>query len=313
MMLAVCFSCAAVNKVAVKSTAGVIYAGSNELLKENDYQLFKESTPANLKFLEGLWASDRSNKKLLTLLIKGYAAYTFAVLETEALRDILLEEDSPAKERVVLTYEKAINYGIMYLAELGISKDEFLDKSFPEKMSERLNEKASQDDLVALFYFMQALGSSINLQRDSIEKMAYFSHVINLLDWVCTKDPTLEFGNCELFGAVIEASTPLVLGGSKPKAQKKFKKVLKSYPSNLLARLSYVQYYLLPMLEEDEYAKEMKALSRSTAKWYSVQMGESIGTDIEKQGFISSPEYNLYNSLAKRRLSIFKSVEKDIF
>lgn len=299
-----------VNKVAVKSTAEIIYEGSDELLKENDYIFFKESAPANLKFIEGLWANDRSNKKLLTLLVKGYAAYTFAVLETEAYEDILNDEQSDKTLRVILNYEKAIKYGYLFLNEIGISKTQFDDKGFPAMLNEVLESQTSSDDYIALFYFAQALGSSMNLQRTNVSKMGKLTHIKVLLDWICAKKPDLENGMCTLFSAVIEASTPLILGGSKDKARKQFALAQKKWPNNLLSRLSYIQFYLLPMLEEEEYQVEMKKLKLLIDKWYNVQLGNDPKDPLN---FSGTDQFNLFNALAMRRYNILKKIEKDLF
>ncbi len=79
------------NKVALETTSNVMYEGSDEVLNEGNWHFFSQAAPANLKLVEGMWYSDQTNKKLLTLLIRGYTAYAFATLETKAYKNIMLK------------------------------------------------------------------------------------------------------------------------------------------------------------------------------------------------------------------------------
>jgi hypothetical protein len=296
---------------AVKTTASVIKAGSDEVLTEGNWEHFSEAVPGNLKLIEGLWYSDPTNKSLLLMLIKGYGAYGFASKETIALKDIIEEEDeSPAIDQAILIYEKAIFYGVKYLELSGISQDQFYNKSFSTKISKEFSRKFSSDDYTAILYFAQAMGSSINIQRQNVSKMALLSHVKAMLGWVCEKDPEIERGSCGLFNAVIEASTPTLLGGSQKRAKKLFKKLIKKQPYNLLARISYVQYHLIPLLEEEEFSVEMESLKKDIDTWYSYVKGSRSG---RTKLFERNRDFNLYNSIAKKKYSVLMKLRKDIF
>jgi hypothetical protein len=247
--MAVLSSCALVNKVAVKATSNIIGEGSDELLTEGNWHFFDQAVPANLKLMEGLWYGDQGNEKLLELLIKGYSAYAFASMETKALKDLIEENDNSFHiDQTIITYEKAIFYGLQFLKLKGITESDFYDKTFSTKLAKIFDESFGKEDHIAIFYFAQALGSSINIQRQNVKKMAYLSHVKSMLKWVCAKDPSLERGSCGFFNAVIEASTPTLLGGSQAKARVNFKQVIKEQPYNLLARLSFIQYNIITMV-----------------------------------------------------------------
>lgn len=304
-------SCSLLNKVALRTTADVIHLGSEESLTEGNWENFKRATPANLKMLEGLWYSDQENKTLLSLLIKGYAAYAFAVSETEALAGILI--DNVNQEQVNLTilyYEKAIFYGEKYLEVSGIKTNDFWNASFPTKLKETFNQKLSSRDYVAMLYFGQALGSSINLQRQNIVKMSYMNHAFKTIDWVCENGPDIEHGQCGLFQAVLTASIPSIMGGSQQKARKLFNQLRLKMPSNLLVDISLIQYHLIPMLEEDEFEKETAVLIKKLDAWYSLQLGDKSPQNLVYQ---KKREFNLYNAIAKKRLKIIMNNKKDIF
>lgn len=304
-------SCSLINKTALRTTANVINSGANELMTEGNWTNFKLGTPANLKLLEGLWYSDQENKTLLTLLIKGYSAYAFAVSETDSLKGVLLDSaDKDLVDLTVLYYEKAIFYGEKYLAVSGLDTEDFWNASFPSRLGEEFDKLLDSDDHVALLYLGQAIGSSINLQRDNIVKMSYMNHAFKTIEWVCAKDPDLEFGACGLFSAVLTASVPSILGGSQDRARTQFKTMMKKMPYNLLVHLSFIQYHLIPMMEEDEYKQEVKKLSSNIESWYALQKGERTkGNKIYQE----HREANLYNAIAKKRLEIIKTIDKDLF
>ena len=274
LFLALLGSCSMVSKVAVKTTGSVISNGSDELLEEANWEHFKNAAPANLKMIEGLWFSDQENKELLTLLIKGYGAYGFGVAETQALENILLESEQVfLTQQAVMFYQKAIYYGEKYLALKGIKSEEFWDKNFPEKLEKVFNENIDTEDYVALFYFAQSLGSSINIQRQNLSQMAKMNHALKTMNWVCAKAPHIERDGCSLYEAIMAASLPSIMGGDQAQAKAKFLKIIKERPYDLLAHESYIQYQLLPMMDEEELAKEMKILEDKSSIWYYLQLG----------------------------------------
>lgn len=285
--------------------------GSDEVLTEGNWEFFTLAIPGNLKLIEGLWFSDQGNKELLAMLIKGYGAYGFASKETIALRDILEgRSESELIDQTILAYEKSIYYGLKYLELSGISSAEFYNKSFSNKLSKVFSSEFGQEDHIAILYFAQSLGSSINIQRQNVSKMAYLSHVKEMLKWVCSERPDIERGSCALFNAVIEASTPTLLGGSPARAKKTFKQLIKDQPYNLLARISYVQYYLIPLLEEEEFSIEMEKLNKDISNWY-----RSIKGEVSKRTEIYSKhkDFNLFNSIARKKYKTLIKMRNEIF
>ena len=307
----ICCSCSLINKVAVRTTGAVISSGSDELLTESNWSYFEKSVPANLKMMEGLWFTDQENKELLMSLIKGFGGYAFAVSESKALKDILEDNTSSNKvTQTLLYYEKAIFYGLKYLNASGISSEQFWDRTFSLKLDKVFNEELSSNDRVAILYFAQALGSSINLQRENVSKLGYFNHVKSMLKWVCSKQPNIERGSCKLFDAVIEASTSGILGGNMDVAKNKFKDIIKEQPYNILAKVSYVQYYLIPMLEEEDFSVVMESINADLNSWYKLQLGNR---DASTEIFENNRDFNLFNSIAKYRFRTLTKMKKQIF
>jgi hypothetical protein len=311
VFLTIIGACSLIDKIAIKTTGSVITSGSDELLTESNWFYFEKAVPANLKMMEGLWFSDQSNKEILSSLVKGFGAHAFAINETKSLKDII-EDNSESFEitQTILYYEKAIFYGFKYLEESGITQDEFMDKSFSFSLKKKFDETFDEDDHIAILYFAQSLGSSINLQRENVSKLGYFNHVKAMLNWVCSANPNIERGSCKLFDAVIEASTSGVLGGKMEIAKKKFKQVMLDQPYNLLAKLSYVQYYVVPMLEEDEFSVLMESLGKDLNIWQNLQMGNSSKRSVIYE---KNREFNLFNSIANERYKTLLKMRKLIF
>ncbi len=300
-------SCSVVNKVGTSAMSGIMLQGSGELMREARFENFKQAAIPNLKMLEGLWFADQDNQKLLTLLIKGYAGFAYAVNETEFLEDKIQGlKNSIHKQRAIYHYEKSVYYGVKYLELKGISGEKFWSTSFPNFLKDN-SSRLNADDSVAIFYFAQALGGSINLQRKNISKLPYFSHVKALSGWACQINPHLEFGACGQMKGILAASTPRILGGNMEDASKEFKKQIKDYPQNYLSSLNYMQYYLIPMYMEDEFFSMLKIVEGKLKSW-----SESI-TSARSAVKVEKPEFNLFNSVAQKRLEIFKKYKKIIF
>lgn len=309
-LISLLVGCSLIKKSALNMTSKLMMEGSDEVFTEGDLSYFKKAAPGNIKMIEGLWFGDQDNEELLFMLIKSHAGHTFASLETEAYSDIILDKASNKLNQTIMGYQKAIYYGYHFLELKGISKQEFLAKEFVNKLPDVFSQKIKESDYPAIFYFAEALGSSINLQRQNVSKMALLGHVRKMLAWVCAQKPDLENGNCKLFNAVIEASTPTLLGGSIAKAKEMFLTLQKENPENLLIQLCYIQFYLLPLLEEDEYLIAMRKLKKELDLWYELQLGNE--SSLNKK-YLKKKQFNLYNAIAYDRYKKLKEIEKDLF
>ncbi len=310
ILLAFMSSCSLVTTVAKKTTGTVIAQGSDEMMTEANWEFFGQATPANLKLIEGLWYSDQENKELMTLLIKGYAGYAFGYAETKALKSILQEKKDHDYQQTIWFYNKVIFYGKKYLELNGIKLSDFEQSSFAAKIKTLFNDKFSKEDEIAIFYFAQSLASSINLQRSNVQKLSFFSHAKNMMEWVCERSPSIENGSCNLFNAILKASTPRMMGGDPIKAAEMFQTFIQKQPYNLLARLSYIQFYLIPMMEEDDFYDEMKALKAEILVWDQFVNGH-MGKNSEK--YSKHRNFNLFNSIAKKRYEQLFQIKKVLF
>lgn len=312
LILIVGTSCSLVKKTAINSSADIMRDGSPVINQEGSWENFKESAPANLTMIEGFWFADQSNTTFLSLLIKGYAGLAFGVQETLALEDQLLDrESSAAKMRAIEYYTKAYDYGLIFMKLKGISEKEFLTNDAPAILPKKLAAHLDEEDRLAAFYFAQAWGGLINLQRTNVALLSGLGAVKAMMDWVCHDNMDFEMGSCRLFYAVYEAGRPAMLGGNLDKGRELFLKMIKTAPLNLLARVSYIQFYIVPTMDETLYAKEAEFLKKEFLLW---KESLNVGTR-KKQNmkYVKNKEYNLFNSIAKKRFEIIEKFKKDIF
>jgi hypothetical protein len=289
-------SCGTIQKWGMRSASPMFKKSSDELTKENNWDFFRDSAPGNLKFLELLYLQDKNNLTLLSVLVKGYAGYAFAVPETLAFGDELAGiEDSPYKQQALLHYTRALDYGLDYLQKKGIPRKDLL--AFDEKkLNERLNIELGKSDLAAVLYTAQAWGSLINLQKDNIALVAQVPKVKTLFDWVCGIDPEIDYGICDIFYAQYAASRPRMLGGNPEEGERLYLSAIEKNPRHLLLRVGYVQYLLLPGYEQEKYEVMAEELKAEFSKWMDINRDalQDVSDYRYDQGL------NLFNAIAKK-------------
>lgn len=304
--------CSSIQKIGVRTTANMLDKASKEMTREADLIFFASATPANIQVMEGLWYIDPTNKVIISNLIKGHGGHGFAIAETNYLEHQLKDiEESEFKASAIASYTKAFKYGIKYFQLKGISAEVLTNPTKVDGLKKSLLDSFDEDDKVAVFYTAQAWGGLINLQRNNMSLMNQLSNVKALMDWVCSQDPEFENGSCHLFYAMYEASRPPMLGGSLEKAKALFEKLIKKYPYHLFVRVAFIQYYIIPTMDEVLYAQQSETLIREFKDWSRVL---NIGLDPQqKSPYLKHSKYNLYNAVGKKRFEIIHSLRNEIF
>ncbi len=295
-------------KMALKSSTPVFEKSVDGMMREGNWEHFKNSSPSNLKFLELLWEQDRSNLKMLSALIKGYAGYTFGVHETLTFGDELAGiDDSTSKKEAIFFYTRVLDYGLFYLDKKGLSRGELLSNN-EEHLAAKLQD-LSEEDATTLLYTAQSWGSLINLQKDNIALVSLVPKVKMLFDRVCKLRPDIDQNVCDIFLAQYEASRPKMLGGNPENAEKLYLAAIKKHPQHLLIRLNYIQYLLLPGFEAEKYEQQAAILREEFANW-----GDLNRDSLENRSpYKDVQELNLYNSIAKKRFELIEKYKSKIF
>jgi len=307
-------SCGMVQKMAVKTTSDMLFDAAKEIETEANWEIFKDGVPGNLKMMEGMLYVEPGNRKLLVGLSKGYTGYAFAVSETQYLPDLLKEKESPYRAQLLANYTKGLNFGLRFLEESGIKFDDLKKMMSEDGGIIRLLDKELDDtrlDKEGVIFTAQSMGSLILLQKDEMALVALLPIVKGLFDWVCLKDPNINYGACDMFQAAYEAGRPKMLGGNPEKGKAMFKQLFQKHPHNWLARIAYIRFYVIPMSEEDEFKKEMAFLESMREK-YLAQIPWKGGNEQVEPEFANKALY-LYQTIAIKQYEMIKTAAKGLF
>ena len=308
-------SCSTFNKAVVGSSSDLIYSSGNSLLGESNFEIFKDGVPGNLILMEGLLAQSPKNKDLLASLNKGYAGYAFAVNETLMHEEEWSEaKTEDGRKQALFNYTRSLNFGIKYLKEQGIEfKDIITRMNEPQGIHQILDKKLSDDkrDLEVVLFTAQSLAALINLQKDNMGFVSQLSAAKGMFDWICLKDPSINYGTCDIFYGAYEAGRPKMLGGNPEKGKEIFLKAIAKHPHNWLIRTSYMQYYLIPQNDEDGFKDQVLAL-----KIFNEEFNKYYIFDNESK--VEGPwtrEENLrfYQTLSLKRYELMTRFEKNFF
>ena len=310
-------SCGLMQTVAVNTTADVFYDGMDEVFTETSWEGLKKSLPGPLKTVETLAYVDPKNEAILATLVTGHAGQAFAINETEHYFELLRDSGKTEyKDKATLHYSKALSYGFRYLKEKGVTYQEMLKVSLNEKLKlfdyidDHLSKGNARDKKVA-FFTAQAWSGLINLNRKDPLLISQLDLAKGLYDWICHHEPNYVHGSCDLFYGAYEAGRPKTLGGNPKKGKGHFLKAIKAHPDNLLARVLYLQFYVLPYYDESGFKKEKAYLLKAFSKF---DQTHRIWDPSKKFPHLdSTSNINLYNSIAKKRFEAIIENEKELF
>ncbi len=305
-------SCSSIKKVATNQMGDMIFETSEAVFTEDNWDLFESTIDSNIKLVENLYAADRENPEFIVTLIKAYSGKAFAIDETYYLKD-QLKELSNSKYRVnaLSNYTRALNYSALFFEVRGFKDFDFTRYiSSPEDFKKLLDENLSDNatNIEGVFYTGQTLASIINLQRDNMRAVAYLPLAKVMYDWSCEKNGNLAQGACDIFNASYAASRPRGLGGDPVTGKRLFEEAIQKWPNNMLVRLSFIQFYAVPMFEENIYRNQKLEMN----KFHREQMEPTYWSG----GKIETPKVdynNLFNLIARKRLKIIEGLEEEIF
>ena len=293
----------------------VVNSGSNLMLEaggnvetESNYELLKNAVAPNLILLEGMLSQSPENPDLLQTLTKGYAALAFIVNETQMYEDEWSANKAELnKVQTLKNYTRAFNYGLHYLKNKNITLANL--RSEADVVLEN-NLKNTKADLEVVLFTAQSLGGIINLQKDNMTLVAELPIVKNMFDWVCKKNPDINFGACDIFYGAYESGRPKMLGGNPEKGKAHFIDAIKKYPHNWLIRTSYIQYYLIPLSDEEGFKKEMGSLEDLYQQYEAFHI---YTPNQDNPGWNQESHLRAYQALAMKRFEMLNKYRKQFF
>jgi len=263
---------------------------------EKNWEFYRDSAPANLKFFEMMYLQDKENTELLGTLVKGYAIYAFAVPETLAFGDEMAGvKDSIYKKNAIIHYTTSLDYGLVFLQNKGIQKSELLSLD-EKKLLQLLDDNISKKDYSTLLFLAKAWSSLIELQKENEALELHLPRVKQLFNWICKRESSIENGACDLYHAQYEVAD---------KAKEIYSETIKKYPKHLLARSTFLEYSILPPYNRDIYDTEAKNLKEELSKWEDMNRN----TLADNSDYKAVEHLNLYNAIARKR---FDFIEKNI-
>ncbi len=313
-LLGVISGCSLVETVGVSTVGGIMFKATPAMEQESDLDSLKEGIVSNLQFVESLLYLDPENKDLLATLIKGHAGHGFAIHESDYLADQLADNGNETyKFKALHSYAKAIDYGLRYLKIHNILYENLTEAAKKNAgIEELLNMELSnnQRNREAILFAAQSMAAVINLSKDQMTIVAQLPIAKGMFDWVCKKDPTISFGACQIFYGGYEAGRPAMMGGNPEKGKQIFLKLIRSYPNNWLARVTFLQFYVIPMMDEELYKEQKLALNKFEKLHQANRLWRP---DRKKHKVFSESRLRLYQAMAIKRFRAIKKYEKEIF
>lgn len=304
------------NRLAVNTSSGLLLDASSTAETETNFDLFKNAVPGNLMLLEGLLSQSPENKDILASLTKGYAGYAFAVNEQEALDEQWGESKSESgRNQTLFNYTRALNFGLRYLNQSQIDFNDLIGKmNEPQGIQHLLDKRLSDDrrDLELVVFTAQALAGLINLQKDNISLVAQLPVAKSMFDWVCMKDPKINYGMCDIFYGAYEAGRPKMLGGNPEKGKEIFQRAIAKHPHNWLIRTSYMQYYLIPQNDKEGFDQQMSYLKEREEAYRKHYVYAADSSEKEAE-WSREPRMRFFQAIALKRMDLMTKYQKQFF
>lgn len=301
-------SCSLVRSVATSTVSDMFYDAGFSLETQKDWQHLREGLPAMVTVNDALLSLDPDDDGFLVTAIKGHAALGFAIHETLYLRDFInLKENSDHKRRAMVSYSNAIELGKRYFAKRGIVLESLVKEDIPKLFDKKLS--GDDKDFHAAFFTAQSMGGILNMNKDKMTYISQLPVVKGMFDWVCTHRPDFNYGACDVFYGAYEAGRPKMMGGDPAKGKKIFLDLIEKHPHNWIARVSYMQYYLVPAMDEEGYKKQKFHMEKNMRAFQEAQ----VWNPEKKDGLGGIENLRVYQAIAVERYKIIKSLEKEIF
>jgi hypothetical protein len=309
-------SCSMFQRMGIGAASGVFYQASEEMETESNYQNFKNGLPPQLKMLEGLLSLKPNDEGLKITLTKGYAAYAFAVNETAYLNDYYSENEKIENlNQGIYNYSRAFEHGLSWLKQRGISYGDLqkaisTDNGVVQLLASHVGD--DPEELEGVLFTAQSLAGLINFQKNNMSLVSQLPIAKGMFDYACGINPKLANGVCPMFFGAYEAGRPSMLGGNPAKGRDIFLKLIKEEPDNWLARIAYMQFYLIPQGDEDGYKtqrfymEKYKQLALEEMKW-------NPNSKAKQNAAFKSKQLRFFQALAIERYNIISKYEKDLF
>lgn len=267
LVFIILFTGCSIERLAVRSTTGLIENSLEAIEEETDLILAEQSIASNLKLLEGLIKSDPNNRNLLLLAARGFTSYALG----------FVEQENP--ERAVALYLRARDYGLR-----GLRQNRQFDRAFEQPFEEF---EASLDlvpdrDIPLLFWTANAWAGAIQQNIGDPRSLANLPKVEAMMKVVLERNESFYYAGPHLFFGMILSSKPVMFGGNTERGREHFERALELTRERfLIIKVFYAESYAVQTLNDELFEKLLH---------------EVIEADLD-----ILPAQSLVNTLAKRR------------
>lgn len=268
-----------VERIAIRSTTGLIENSLAAIEEETDLTLAEQSIATNLKLLEGLIKSDPHNRHLLLLATRGFTSYALG----------FVERDEP--DRAVVLYERARDYGLRALRQHRVFDTAF-DQPFEE--FERSLTRVPDRDLPLLFWTANAWAGAIQLRIGDPRSLAELPRVEAMMREVLRRDETFYYAGPHLFFGLTLSSKPIMFGGNPEQGRHHFERALELTEERfLIIKVYFAETYAVQTLNEGLF--------------------EQLLQDVIEADIRILPEQKLVNTIAKERARALLEMRHKLF
>jgi len=256
--------------IIVDEISNISEIGAVAFEQDDDLEMVEKSIPGNIKILEVILENDPSNYKILVLLSRLYAAYSFGFYEGKlesyiiGKSDSLLSGHNLIRESVNRYYSRGAEYALRAIESKHPGAYEQL--KIPES-ADSLLKIMKIEDVRALFWYGFNLSSLINNNRDSVLLLSKAYLIEKIMKRIIELDPEYFFGGPHLILMSYYSSLPPYSEEKLDLSLFHYKKLKERRDGPfLLADLYFARYYLSIKQEKEKFEKIMNDILNHSDK-----------------------------------------------
>lgn len=273
------FTGCSIERLAVRSTIGLIENSLEATEEETDLILAEQSIASNLKLLEGMIKSDPNNRHLLLLATRGFTSYALGFVEKE----------NP--DRAEALYMRARDYGLRGLRQ-NREFDRAFDKPFEE--FEAAVARLPDRDIPLLFWTANAWAGAIQQNIGDPRSLANLPRVEAMMNVVLERDEEYYYAGPHLFFGMINSIKPAMFGGNTQRGREHFERALELTDNRfLIIKVLYAESYAVQTLNDELFTK---------------LLNDVIEADLD-----ILPEQKLVNTVAQQRAAALLERKDSLF
>lgn len=262
IFLAISLSSCSTRIIIVNEISNISEIGAVAFEQDDDLDMVEKGIPGNIKLLEVILENNPNNYKILVLLSRLYAAYSFGFFEGRLESSLigknysLLSGHNLLRENVNRYYTRGAYYALRAIESRHPGADEKL--KIPA-LADCLLKVMDKEDVQALFWYGFNLSSLINNNRDSVLLLSKAYLIEKIMKRIIELDPEYFFGGSHLILLSYYSSLPPYSDEKLALSLYHYKK-LKERRGGLflLADLYFARYYLSRKQEKEKFENIMK-------------------------------------------------------